>query len=59
MGKYIFNYLIKGIFMVIKIRCKKCGIDKPIYKFFKSNTCINGFNEYCDECIEHTLKNYM
>jgi hypothetical protein len=36
--------------MVIEIECKKCMKPKPIYKFFKANNCLNGYNEYCSDC---------
>jgi len=45
--------------MVIEIECKKCKKPKPIYKFFRGNTCINGYNEYCTGCIEKAIKRFI
>jgi len=45
--------------MVVMIKCKKCGQEKPIYEFFKATTCIDGYNEYCRECIEKALDMYL
>ena len=45
--------------MLVKKRCKKCGEEKPIYAFFKTETCLHGFHEYCHDCIERTLNTYL
>lgn len=45
--------------MMVKKRCKKCGEEKPIYMFFKTETCLHGFHEYCHDCIERTLNMYL
>ncbi len=45
--------------MMVKMRCKKCGEEKPIHAFFKTETCLHGFYEYCHDCIEQTLNRYL
>lgn len=45
--------------MVVEIKCKKCKKLKPIYKFFRGNTCIYGYNEFCTDCIEKAINHYM
>ena len=45
--------------MLVKIKCKKCKIDKPIFEFFKGDTCTNGFSEYCKDCIKKVLDMYL
>jgi hypothetical protein len=45
--------------MVVEIQCKKCKKNKPIYKFFKANTCLDGYNEYCNDCIIKAIENFI
>ena len=45
--------------MVIKLECKKCKKQKPIFKFFRADTCISGFNDYCNDCIEEALNTFL
>ena len=45
--------------MVPKLECKKCKQYKPIFKFFRGNTCINGYNEYCNDCIKEALNMFL
>jgi hypothetical protein len=45
--------------MVITLKCKKCRQEKPIYEFFKTETCIQGYNEYCHSCIDKALQMYL
>ncbi len=45
--------------MVLKLACKKCKQYKPIFKFFRGNTCINGYNEYCNDCIREALNMFL
>jgi len=47
------------IVMSVKRRCRKCQVEKPIQEFFKGETCLNGFYEFCHDCIEKALKTYL
>ena len=44
---------------MVKKKCKRCGEEKPIHAFFKTETCLAGFYEYCHDCIEQTLNTYL
>jgi len=45
--------------MMAKMTCKKCHEQKPVYAFFKGSTCLDGYYEYCHECIEKALQKYL
>lgn len=45
--------------IVLKMECDKCKQYKPIFKFFRGKTCINGYSEYCNDCIKKTLNMFL
>ena len=45
--------------MTITMLCKKCGCEKPLYEFFKVETCLQGYNDYCHACVQTALEKYL
>ena len=45
--------------MTITMSCKKCGCEKPMYEFFRGETCLQGYFDYCHTCIQKALDMYL